>query len=193
MSDDEAVKAITAVFNRIQSIQLLMSKLQYSSARWYEVEALAVEWGFRECYVGESCEMYVGLARMRIAALQRNDCSAEARVIAMTDCRIGLPPKYLDDDPMGDLIALQEWCVSSKRTIQAAVRQAPTPYPPGDPLDDYKPSEWFEKNTSISGESLRKAVSEGKILRSYGPKSQKRYSLSDAKKLWPAEFPDRQA
>jgi hypothetical protein len=118
MSDDEAVKAITAVFNRIQAIQLAISKLQYSSARWREVEALAIQWGFRECYAAEGGEQYVGMARMRISALQRNDCFAEARAIAMTNDRVALPPKYLDDDPMGDLAALQDWCIVSKRSIQ---------------------------------------------------------------------------
>lgn len=54
--------------------------------------------------------------------------------------------------------------------------------PAGD--TDYKSAKWFEKNTTVTGDSLRKAVSSGKFLRMWGPDKKRRYSLNDAKEIW---------
>jgi len=45
-------------------------------------------------------------------------------------------------------------------------------------------SNWFEKHTSISGDSLRQAVSQGKLLRTRGTEGKRLYSLPDAKRIW---------
>jgi hypothetical protein len=49
---------------------------------------------------------------------------------------------------------------------------------------DFKTAKWFEDNTSINGDSLRKAVSDGKFLPNYGKANRKKYSLSAAKLIW---------
>jgi hypothetical protein len=49
---------------------------------------------------------------------------------------------------------------------------------------DYQSAKWFEENTTITGESLRRAVADGKFLRTVGPKGKKRYSITDAKAIW---------
>ena len=60
----------------------------------------------------------------------------------------------------------------------------PEKWPPDDLADDYKTAKWFEDNTTVTGTSLRKAVSDGKFLRTVGPKGKKRYSFTDAKAIW---------
>jgi hypothetical protein len=50
--------------------------------------------------------------------------------------------------------------------------------------ENYKLASWFDENTTVSGDSLRKAVADGKRLRSKGSKRKKRYSLHDAKAIW---------
>ncbi len=53
---------------------------------------------------------------------------------------------------------------------------------------DFKTAKWFDDHTSITGESLRKAVSDGKSLRTRGTKAKKLYSLTDAKLIWGSDI-----
>ena len=152
------------------------------------LEAYARAFGFRGAYEGESPNDFTILAREFIAETQRHNYLQAALKLASENPSLSLPPKQ--DDPEENLVAIQEWCIQAKRLIQskdqivAPKLSSPILSDEPSPQDDMKSAKWFEDNTTVTGESLRKAVSGGRFLRTVGPKGKKRYSLMDAKAIW---------
>jgi hypothetical protein len=58
---------------------------------------------------------------------------------------------------------------------------------------DYKPAKWFEDHTTVSGNSLRRAILNGKQIRTEGSKGKKLYSLTDAKAIWGNDIVSRES
>jgi hypothetical protein len=133
----------------------------------------------------ENTEWYIDEARQHTARKFRDELFADANRFAFADDSLPIPPAQ-GNDPESDMRALTAWCLEFKRASSASSdKKSPAPLVIE---DDFRASAWFEENTSVTADSLRQAVSDGKFLRTVGPPKKKRYSLTDAKAIWGSDI-----
>jgi hypothetical protein len=78
---------------------------------------------------------------------------------------------------------------SAANVVKSAITAFRTlPTNPADSPEDFKTALWFDEHTTVSGGSLRRAVHDGKFLRTIGSAAKKRYSLTDAKTIWGSDI-----
>jgi hypothetical protein len=185
---------MSALFNLLSEIEAAQTEIrscEFSESNWNQITQASLRHGFRQIYTGEDCGSYSTKLRAHVAKIKRDEIFGAAVRIAFSDRLVMVPPQATDNAEL-DLNGLKLWCIQAERRKQEIESQPSNPATENriektaelNEQIDYKTAKWFEENTSVRGDSLRQAVSDGKFLRSVGPKGKKRYSLTDAKTIW---------
>lgn len=159
-AQDPVRHALLGLRDAIRAAEAVLDSLVYGPGKWSELQARAIDEGFRACYNGEDCEGYIKRARQHAATVHRNRLFGSARDLCMEYSDLPSLPARTKNSERDLREALGNWGIDAmrgqaERTNQSALVATDQDPPPVFTSTKMTPS--IDLHSSLSALSKRPA------------------------------------